>query len=379
MRRNIQIFLCAAIVFSGCNRLRIKDFPNEGATALTEAYHTAAFNYQRNAVSSSEIAPPLEQQWDESLIALPSGGFTSAGDWLLFGTSNGYLGAASLSDGDMKGKRNLGDACAAPPTIWDHYIYQSYEDGKYGLLAYDILNGDKLWQIDEQFSSSSPVILNKRIYHQTVDGMVFCLQQDTGRMIWQKYLQQKVRNSLAYNEGVLIQASMSGNITALDRYTGGTIWTIDLKDPVFADPVISDNTVYIVNYAGYLFAIDLSNGKILHTRKFNVPLYHGPAIDGNQVYLGLSDGRIAKIDASTFSVLYTFAGEGPVSGPPLVTRSYIYFTTLSKYLYVLSRSNLTLLQEIEFDARLRSTPLIKDGKLVIACENNRVIALARAE
>ena len=379
MNRYPLLLIITLLEFFGCNRLRIKDFPAQGYSALNQSYHTASVNYQRNTICDSEIEPPLVQEWDETLIALPSGGFTATGDWLFFGTVNGYLGAVNLSDGDMKGKRNLGDACPAPPTIWDHYLYQPYEDGKYGLIAYDILNGDKLWLIDELLSSSSPVIMKNRIYHQTVNGMVFCLRQETGQMLWQKYLQQNVRNSLAYSEGILIHASMSGNITALDQYTGGTIWTLELKDPVFADPVISGDVVYIANFSGYLYAIDLTSGKILHTRKFNVPLYHGPAIDGNQIFLGLSDGRMAKIDASTFAILYVFEGEGPVSGSPLVTRSYIYFTTLSKYLYVLSRSNLTLLQEIEFDARLRSTPIIKDGKLVIACENDRVIALARAE
>ena len=374
-----MIIATTFILLLGCNRLRIKDFPADSESPQSGDYYTASINYQRNTFSDNEIAPPLIQDWDETLIALPNGGFTSAGNWLFFGTSNGYLGAASLEDGDMKGRRNLGDACATPPSIWNNYIYQPYEDGTSGLIAYDIVNGDKIWQIDDQLSSSSPVIIDNRIFHQTVNSMVFCLNRDTGEMLWQKYLNQKVRNSLAFSNGILVTASMSGTITALSPFTGGTVWSIELKNPIFADPVIVDNTIYVVTYAGNLYAIDLNRGQIIRKRNFNLPLYYGPAIDRHNIYLGLSDGRMVMLDTATFSVLYTFAGEGPVSGPPLITKSYVYYTTLSKFLYILARSDLELLQDMEFDARLRSTPLIKNGKLVIVCENNRVIALAKDE
>ena len=93
----------------------------------------------------------------------------------------------------------------------------------------------------------------------------------------------------------------------------------------------------------------------------------------------MSNGHLVSIDKYSFDLLHKFTGEGPVAGPPLITKSFVYYTTLSRFLYVLDKENLVLLQDVEFDSRIRSTPIITNGKLVIACEDNRAIALSQGE
>jgi outer membrane protein assembly factor BamB len=366
-------------LISGCNKLRIKDIPGENYDSEKAPYRTSQFNFERNAYSAAELSPPLKPVWDETFIALPSRGFTVIEDWIFFGTINGYLSAANLNDGDAKGKRNLGDSCPVPPTVWKNMIYQPYELGNHGLIAYNINDGSPVWSLDDNLSPSSPVIANNRIYHKTSYSMIFCLEQKTGRMVWQKFLNQKTRSSLAFNSELLITASMDGDVTALDHLTGGTRWQVNLGGPIFADPVISGEIIYIVNYGGQLFALDMHSGKTIRSHRFGIPLYHGPSVDQNRVYLGLSNGQLVSMDKNSFEILYTFSGEGPVAGPPLVTDSYVYYTTLSRFLYILDKTDLVLLQDIEFESRVRSTPIITNGKLVIACEDDRAIALSPGE
>ncbi len=359
--------LVAGMLFLGCNKLRIRDFPAENEP-LVQSLLTLQNNYQRNAVTDEEVAPPLVLEWEENLPSIPSRGFSGSDEYILFGMTNGYLAGIELSGGKFLGKKNLGDACPTPPTIHGTILYQSFEIGNSGLIAYDIQSGNVLWELRDQFTTSSPIILDNRLFHQTAQGMIFCLNFHNGGFFWQKYSGHPVRNSLAYSDGMLISAGSDGFITAINHRTGATAWQISVNAPVFADPVIADRSVYITDYAGFLHVLNLYSGESRERIHFDFPLYHGPTIDELRIYMGLSNGQIVVLDKNSLEQLYSFKGQGPVSASPLVSESYIYFATLANHLYILKKSDGTLLQDIEFEGRARSTPFIKNNILVIASD-----------
>jgi len=367
MSKWITIFVLSNLIFLSCNKLRIKDFPEENEP-LVQPLLTLQNNYQRNALTNEEVAPPLVLQWEESLPSLPSKGFSASNNYILFGMANGYLAALELNDGKFLGKKNLGDACPTPPTIHKNIVFQSFETGKSGLIAYDIQAGSILWEIPGQFSTSSPVILDQRLFHQTAQGMVFCLNYQNGGFLWQIYTGHEVRNALAYSNGILISAAADGFVTAIDHRSGIIIWRRSVAAPIFADPVIADSMVYLADYAGNMNILDLASGTVIDRIPFGVPLYHGPTVDQRRIYLGLSNGVFFILDKSSHKILYQFKGQGPISAPALVSESYIYYTTLARHLYVLKKSDGSLLQDIEFDGRARSTPIIKNSILVIASD-----------
>jgi outer membrane protein assembly factor BamB len=366
------LLLCVMLQFS-CNKLRIKDFPDANEP-MVQPMLTLQFNYQRNALTDEEVAPPLVLQWEESLPSIPNKGFAISDNYALFGMTNGYLAALEVGDGSFLGKKNLGDGCPAPPTIYGTIAYQSFETGKSGLIAYDLPTGGVLWELPGQFSTSNPVILDERLFHQTAQGMVFCLDYRNGGFLWQKYTGHAVRNALAYSDGILISAASDGFISAIIHRTGVMRWQTTVDGPVFADPVIADGRVYIAGYDGFLTILDLATGTIVKRIPFEVPLYQGPTIDAGTIYFGVSNGTFYAIDRRSFEIRYRFNGQGPVSAPPLVSESYIYFTTLARHLYVLKKSDGQLLQDIEFDGRARSTPIIKNNTLIIASDAKAAFA-----
>jgi outer membrane protein assembly factor BamB len=367
------------ICIAGCNKLRIRDIPENQDGPANYSYHTSQINYQRNAFSNVELAPPLTPVWEESYNAMPNKGFTVIDEWLFFGTTNGYLAAANLNDGDQEGKKNLGEACPAPPTVWRNIIFQSFESGNFGLIAYDINKGGPVWSKEGYNSTSAPVIFDNKLYHLATNGMLFCLNYMTGEIIWQKYVQDQFNNSLSAFGDMILIAALSGNVTAVHATSGATVWHKNVGSSVFADPVIAQNRLFITDYSGFVHKMDIQSGEILNSKDFGLNLYHAPTISDSRLFLGLSNGKLVALDINTFELINTFSGRGPVSGPPLVTNSYIYFTTLAKYLYILDKKSLTLLQDIELDARVRSTPAIFDGKLVVIIEDKKAIAFAQPE
>jgi outer membrane protein assembly factor BamB len=371
LKNKYFVFIIVNFLFLSCNKLHIKDFPANNYPEKS-LFLTSHFNYQRNAYSNEELSPPLSLLWQDDYTGLAVNGFTLVDSILFFGTGNGYLLALDNTNGNVLGKKKFGRALPAPPTIYKEILYQTYEAGTSGLIAYSIKNGEKIWEIENNFSKSSPVVVDNKAIFQTKRGNIICLNYLTGEEIWSHNTNSKSANSLAYDDGKIIAANLDGTVTALEYTSGIQVWLQNFSDKIFADPVLDKKYVYISTFGGQLIKLNKENGEILTRKKFAVPLYHAITTDDNIIFVPLSDGIVTAFDKKNFEEMWSFQGEGPAANSALVTKNYVYFPTLGKYLYILDKKSGQLLQEIKFEGRARSTPLIKNGKLVIACEDKTV-------
>jgi outer membrane protein assembly factor BamB len=369
--RYLLILLILLLIF-GCSRLRIREL-QINVNTLELPYLTSQVTNQRNAFGNEELVPPLIKDWEEDYISLPNRGFTAVDNWLFFGTSNGYLAAADLVNGELKGKKNLGDSCPTPPTVYGNILYQTFEVGSHGMIAYDVVDGDDIWSVKNYHSKSSPIAVNKKVYYQSINGHIFCFNYLTGEKIWSKKFPSQIRNSPAYVENLIITAGLNGSVMAHEFTSGVTVWQAKFDASFMADPVIYDDQLYLCSHNGDLYVLDVYSGVVLHHQKFEMPIYNSPTVDNKQVYLALSNGNLIALNRATFNQIWIFEATGPIADAPLVTQSYVYFATLAKHLYVLDNQDGRLLQDIVLEGRARSTPIIKDGRLVLACENKKVV------
>jgi len=372
--KQIKYMLISLLIMVGCgSSLRIRDFQT-GKTADKNPLLTSQLSYGRNTISSQELSPPLTEDWEENYQSLPINGFTAAENWIFFGMQNGYLAAVDIDDGDLEGKKNLGDACAVPPTVNNNILYQTFETGKYGLIAYDLSDGSTIWSIKGQLSRSSPVIVNDKALFQSLSGEVICFNHLTGDEIWKHSLRRQIRNSPAFKDNTLITVTLDGSIYAFDTSSGNILWELNLNTPVLTDPVVEGEKLYIAAHSGKLFVVELRNGRIISQNDFKIELFNSPTIDENNIYIASSNGTVYSINKLTLKNNWIFSGEGPIVGSALVTKSYIYITTLAKKLYIISKNEGQLIQKIELVGRAKSAPIINQGKLIVACEINQIIA-----
>jgi outer membrane protein assembly factor BamB len=343
-------------------------------TADRNQFLTSQISYDRNTFTSQELKPPLTEDWEEDYQSLPNNGFTTVDNWLLFGMQNGYLAVVDVADGDLEGKKNLGDACAVPPTVYKNILYQTFESGSNGLIAYDISDGTAIWELEKHLSRSSPIILNDLVLFQSLSGEIIGLHYLSGEETWRKSLHKSIRNSASYKNNIMISVTLDGLILALEPKSGDILWEIDLNTPLFADPVIEKDKLYVATHAGRLQVINLIDGQLLSHKDFNIELFNSPTIDQNNVYVTSSNGILYALEKGSMDIEWKFKGEGPICGSALVTNSYIYLATLARKLYIIDKNNGNQLQKIELVGRARSAPMISQGKLILACEERQVIA-----
>lgn len=131
-------------------------------------------------------------------------------------------------------------------------------------------------------AASNPIIVGDKVYLQDLRCNVFCLNLQTGEILWSKlYNISEVvgPNGPAVGWGKVFIASDLYNVTALDAGTGDEIWTARLSDVpttgIDIQPVVYDDLVYVstvpgtgdVFYAsggiGVIYALDAETGRVV--------------------------------------------------------------------------------------------------------------------
>jgi len=366
-----SVILILVFIISSCNSIQIENFPSDNYPEKS-LFLTGHVNYQRNAVSIEELTPPLTLNWQEEYNGLADNSFTGVDSIIFFGTGDGYLFAINNLKGKEIGKEKLGRVLTGPPTISKNLLFQTYTSGDDGIIAYDLIEGDVLWEYEDNFSNSSPIVIDNKVFYQTNEGIVICLNDLTGEEIWSVDLHSPAKNSLAYDNDKIYAANLDGIVTALEYTSGIQIWQQKLDDKIFADPVIDGNFVYVATYDGYLLKMDKESGQIVIRKNFNIPIYNAVTVDAENIFIPLSNGELQAINKTSFKDTWTFKGKGPSANSVLITQNYAYFPTLGNFLYIMDKNSGKVLQEIELEGRARSLPFIKNGKLVISCENKYV-------
>jgi outer membrane protein assembly factor BamB len=369
----LQILPTLFIIGLGCSGLKIDNYPQD-LDPLNQNFLTAQVNYHRNSVTDQEIDPPLVLNWKRDYLFFPERGLTAAEKIFYFGTGNGYLAAARVRDGKLVGKKNLGEACAVPPTIYAGILYQSFENGKTGLVAYDLRQGKVLWQLPKNLSKSSPLVKDRKVFFLNINGLMQCYNFLTGDLIWNRKIDTQALNSPALDENYLITTGLNGKVAALEYTSGVVVWEKSVRDAILADPVINAGCVYLVTYRGKFYIFNLKNGNAIDSLHFDIPVYYAPVIDQTMIFVPLSDGQLVAIDRQSLEINWKFQADGPWAASPLVTKKYIYATGLDEKFYILIKKSGTLAQEIPLSGRARSTPVIIDDKILLTCENTTVLA-----
>lgn len=168
--------------------------------------------------------------------------------------------------------------------------------------------------------SSNPIAVNGTIYLIDLNSRVYAVDQDSGRIRWQRAFESLNigPNGVAYGDGLLFATTHTG-LLALDPRTGETVWARELtpedQGGVDIAPQYHDHTVYVSTvpsaltqytpgYMGIVYAFDARTGTqkwefntVQDTELWGHPeinsgggLWFPPAIDDHgRVFLGVGN------------------------------------------------------------------------------------------
>ncbi len=120
-------------------------------------------------------------------------------------------------------------------------------------------------------------------------------------VVWQLPSFGRTIGLVAAHHGMVIAAGYDGILHCLDAETGRPYWHHDLRGDVFGSPLIADGKIYVGTEEGEMFVFALSKEKsLLFTNDLQRPVYASPIFANGVLYIAI-DGELLAIQQGTSS------------------------------------------------------------------------------
>lgn len=220
------------------------------------------------------------------------------------GHNKGFMQAFELENGRMIWQGDDGSAYHAGAVAYKDQIIYGTVGGR--VISRQGLMGTIKYSVDIGASvETRGVVHNGRIFFQLRNHQVYCLDIETGKIIWAykravPYLTtlQRVSRPVIYNDKLLVGFA-DGTFAALSIEEGVLLYDAKLSNgSKFVDV---DNEAFILNdkvlispAGGVVSVIDPQTGKILRTSDFQTS--RAPILNGDDLLFGTSEGELLVTD-----------------------------------------------------------------------------------
>lgn len=224
------------------------------------------------------------------------------------------------------------------------------ESGKASVIGMDAQTGDIRWKYPVRGSvRNSIATTDGLVFAQDVHGMLYAIDAEKGRLVWEKEL--GISMVPALNDGLIaangiVYAGTGKSLCALKATTGEVIWqNSDWNRGEGCTATLSLNKNILIGHAnwGALYANDATTGRKLWGASDH-GLRHrsaSAAMHGDVLYL-ISDQSFFVIESKTGNVLVRkeLGYNVNVTSTPLVTDTEIVFGTSARGIVALDRETL---------------------------------------
>lgn len=266
------------------------------------------------------------QLWKKSVRNGTEGVYFDSESGVFFGGNDGRFYSVDIQTGNLEWNYPLNSESTVAPTVQGKYVFHMAMNGTLYALEKD--SGRVLWVKAKSLKSTltvrgtaQPLFNDGKIYAGHSDGMFSAYNAADGAVIWEKQLSDKSKfndidaRPLVAGDCVLV-ATYSESLFCLDKQNGDTRWVLSeggSARPIFAD----DQSVYYTTDTAVMI-VDLKSGKVRksHKVKADVGIPTGAIPYKSWVVVGFSEGPLALMDKESGEWVDTFYPGRGVSATP---------------------------------------------------------------
>ena len=219
---------------------------------------------------------------------------------------------------------------------------------------------------------SAPLVHDGRVYIGSLNKTFYCLDAETGAVVWQRPLGGRVTWSTPAREGKVIAVgcedgkvyafstaaekpeesiwttavgarvdgspaagggrfyvgSMDKKVYALSASDGKVAWTFNAEDEVFGQPLLSDGKVYF-GAGGFdgktVYCLDAAKGGKLFSTEVGTPVYSSLLRSGDHIVFGTQGGKLMALDSKDGAPAWSLEVKGAVFGSAVLAGNTIIF------------------------------------------------------
>jgi outer membrane protein assembly factor BamB len=199
-----------------------------------------------------------------------------------------YLQGFNTRTGDLEFSYESDREMSSSPTIWDGYLYALFDDGD--LICFD-LEDDRQWTFRTggyYGEISSPTVYAGSVYFGSTNNKVYCLDAETGTLIWEFITGDKVYSSPAVWGQYVYIGSTDGNVYCIDATNGALVWEYTTGGPVYSSPSVDlvYRRVYVGSRSNKLFCLDTDTGDLIWQYTTTGDVDSSPSVSNRKVFVG---------------------------------------------------------------------------------------------
>ncbi|MFM8320410.1 MAG: PQQ-binding-like beta-propeller repeat protein [Chloroflexota bacterium] len=241
------------------------------------------------------------------------------------------------------------DRYVASPLIVNDLVLAPNADGNLYALG---LDGALRWKFTAEHGFwATPLLDGQTLYAASKDHRIYALELSSGRALWEtEDLGGEIVSAPRLGPDGLLYVGTFGSRTtdparmsrmvAVQAETGKTAWSTPVLGWVWGTPVLADGTLYFGDQEGYLYSVNAADGKI-----------------NWQVQLDTGATRA-------------------IVGAPLLVDDGLYFVNKAGNLYRVNPATGAQVWMQTVGGQLYTTPLLVDGKIVVAPLNFESLLVA---
>lgn len=194
---------------------------------------------------------------------------------------------------------------------------------------------------------AGPVAADGRVFAVDIEGDVFAVSLDTGRILWSVEFRNENERSdvgfgggVAHAGGVVYATSGFGLLGAFDAASGRELWRFDATVPFRGAPTVDAGRVYAVTHDNQMLALNAQDGSLIWDQvgiAENAGMLGAatPAFDNGTLVVALSSGELIAMLGGNGRILWQdtlsssrrltpLATLADIDGNPVIDRGKVY-------------------------------------------------------
>ncbi|MDC0273250.1 PQQ-binding-like beta-propeller repeat protein [Planctomycetaceae bacterium] len=253
--------------------------------------------------------------------------------------------AAFLSIGEIVSNADEKSPTISKPskTSWASFRNGEQQRGVAGSKLPDKL--ELLWTYDTEFGvSGTSCIVGNQVYVPTIDGLLLCLNRDTGSLIW-KYRSIESEDPKSFAPGFK------------------------------AAPLITDQFALVGDEDGVFHAVDRNTGKKAWSFASEAEIAGGANLSGDKVIFGSHDSHLYCLNLSDGKFKWKFQTQDRVNCAPAIADGHTFISGCDEHLRVISIDEGKQIADIPLNSFLIASPALWDNILYVGTYGSEVVAL----
>ncbi len=287
---------------------------------------------------------------------------------------------------------------SSSPTVIGGRVYIGSAQGSLfssGGMVYclDANSGNVIWRYSSPIQIfSSPTVVGGRVYigeglHHDIDSRLRCLDANSGQELWAFPTASHVESSPFVTQGKVYFGAGEDGVYCVDALEGKEIWH---HPSVHVDmsPLVWKGVVYFgTGYGEYrIYAIDANDGKEMWSKAVDYPVWGSPSAHEDALYFGLGNGdftqsakppkgRVIAVNAKNGALLWAYETGDSVLTAVSYHEGFVYFGSRDGHLYALNAANGELRWKSSIGHPIVSSPAVTPDSVYVGANNGAIYCI----